>query len=108
MALLQYPHIFSTSGEWIGWVSPQREVYDVDGVYAGLLTNDARITRQRSKEGERQRLAPPPAPQPIRPPTLVPLAPMMAELPGGTIDVLQEEPERLHPIDTGELKADME
>jgi hypothetical protein len=38
----------------------------------------------------------------------VPLPPMMAELPFGIIDVLEEEPERLHTIDGGELKEDLD
>jgi hypothetical protein len=33
---------------------------------------------------------------------------MMAELPFEIIDVLQEEPERLHTSDTGDLKQDMD
>jgi hypothetical protein len=33
---------------------------------------------------------------------------MMAELPFEVIDVLFEEPERLHTIDAGELKEDMD
>jgi hypothetical protein len=33
---------------------------------------------------------------------------MMAVLPFAIIDVLSEEPERLHTIDTGEFKKDMD
>jgi arylamine N-acetyltransferase len=33
---------------------------------------------------------------------------MMADLPFENVDVLLEEPERLHTIDTGELKQDVD
>jgi hypothetical protein len=41
------------------------------------------------------------------PPATVPLAPLMSELTFSTVDVLLEEPNRLHTIDRGELKEDM-
>ena len=28
-AFLVFPYLFNRSGEWIGWVTPQREVYSV-------------------------------------------------------------------------------
>ncbi|MFN3492386.1 MAG: 4-fold beta flower protein, partial [Anaerolineales bacterium] len=39
-AFLQYPYLFNRSGEWIGFVTPKREVYSVLGEYVGTLTND--------------------------------------------------------------------
>jgi hypothetical protein len=49
----------------------------------------------------------PPVAERIRPPATVPLPPMMADLPFENVDVLLEEPERLHTTDTGELKEDV-
>jgi hypothetical protein len=107
-ALLIFPHIFSQVGEWIGWVTPDRQVYDVDGLYVGWLTSEPRILRKRTYDEMPERRDAPPPPDPIRPPANVPLPPMMAELPFEIIDVLEEEPERLHPTDTGELKEDLD
>jgi hypothetical protein len=107
-ALMVYPHLFNTIGEWIGWLTPGREVYDVDGVYVGWLTDEPRILRKRTIDGPLPRRDPPRPPKRVRPPATVPLPPMMAELAFETIDVLHEEPERLHTIDTGELKEDVD
>ncbi len=107
-ALLVFPYIFNPRGEWIGWVTSKREVYDVDGVYVGWLTDEPRILRKRAFDHARPRREPPPEPEPIRPPATVPLPPMMAELRFETIDVLDEYPELLHTTDSGELKEDMD
>jgi hypothetical protein len=107
-ALMVFPHLFNTIGEWIGWVSSDRQVYDVDGVYVGWLTSEPRILRKRIIEDELPRSTVPDTPSRIRPPATVPLPPMMAELPFEIIDVLEEEPERLHTTDTGEFKEDMD
>jgi hypothetical protein len=107
-ALMVYPHLFNTIGEWVGWLTPERLVFDVDGVYVGWLTDEPRILRKRTIDGELPRRRPPPPPRKVRPPATVPLPPMMAELAFETIDILIEEPERLHTTDTGELKEDLE
>jgi hypothetical protein len=107
-ALLMYPYIFNTIGEWIGYMNPRREVFDVDGVYVGWLSPEPRILRKRIVEGTLKREDVPEPPDRIRPPATVPLPPMMAELPFEIIDVLEEEPERLHTTDTGEFKEDMD
>ena len=39
-AFLVFPYLFNRNGEWIGCVTPQREVYSVLGNYVGSLTND--------------------------------------------------------------------
>lgn len=107
-ALLCYPHIFDTTGEWVGWVTPDRQVYDVDGVYVGWLTNTPRILCRRADGRKRlRRETPPRPPDKIRPPAHVPLAPLMSELPYQHVDVLESSPDRLHTADHGELKADM-
>ncbi len=107
-ALLVFPYIYNTIGEWIGWVTPDRQVFDVDGIYVGYLTDEPRILRKRIIDGPLQRRTPPPPPSRIRPPATVPLPPMMAELPFEVIDVLDEEPDRLHTSDAGELREDMD
>lgn len=107
-AFLQYPHLFNRLGEWIGWVTPQREVYSVMGYYVGTLTSDPRIVRKRAEDTEKPRQTPPPAPRRISPPAQVPLAPLMQELTHSLIDVLAEEPERLHTVDSGDLREDMD
>ena len=42
-----YPYLYNTQGEWIGWVTPQREVYSILGVFVGRLSNDPRILGKR-------------------------------------------------------------
>lgn len=107
-AFLVFPHLFNRSGEWIGWVTPKREVYSVMGYYAGTISSDARIVRKRSEADLRPRLQPPPRPVKLATPASVPLAPLMSDLPISLIDVLLEEPERLHTSDSGELRPDLD
>ena len=107
-AFLEYPYLFNRNGDWIGWVTPKREIYSVLGYYVGYLTNDPRILRKRATSTLKPRLEPPPAPRKIYPPATIPLAPLMSELTHSQIDVLLDEPERLHPLDVGELREDMD
>jgi hypothetical protein len=106
--LLVYPYLFNLMGEWVGWVTPQREVYSTLGVFIGQLTDDPRILRKRSSEGSHPRLPVPPAPPPIKPPATIPLAPLMSEVSFDMVDVLGECPEDLHTIDSGDLREDMD
>ena len=108
LALMVFPYLYSSVGEWVGFLTPGRQVYDVNGLYVGWLTDEPRILRKRTYDQIPPPAAPPPPPARIRPPATVPLPRMMAELPFEIIDVLQEEPERLHTTDTGDLKQDME
>lgn len=107
-AFLQYPYLFNRNGEWIGFVTPKREVYSVLGEYVGTLTNDPRIVRKRATSTLKQRLQIPPKPARIRTPSNIPLAPMMPELTHSLIDVLQDLPERLHTTDSGDSREDMD
>jgi|YelNatPaOPRAMG01_1025707.scaffolds.fasta_scaffold00465_23 hypothetical protein len=108
-ALLIYPWLYSRHGEWIGWVTNDRKVYSVLGIFVGELSNDQRILRKRSQEYSMTRRPPPSTPpRQITVPASFPLAPLMAELSYDTIDVLQDEPEQLHTTDTGELKPDLD
>jgi len=107
-AFLVYPYLFNRIGEWIGFVTPEREVYSVIGEYVGTLTGDRRITRKRAIETTRPRVKPPNRPPKIYPPATIPLAPLMGDLYHSVIDVLLDEPERLHTADTGERLQDMD
>jgi hypothetical protein len=107
-AILIFPYLFNRSGEWIGWVTPKREVYSVMGHYVGILTNDPRIVRNRSGDDLRPRIKPPSHPGRIIIPATLPLAPLMKELTHSLVDVLSEEPERLHTVDSGELREDLD
>lgn len=107
-AFLNFPYLFNRTGDWIGWVTPQRDVYSVLGYYVGYLTDDPRIFRKRSTPAIAPRLQPPPSPDKIYPPATIPLAPMMSEVSHSLIDVLQEEPERLHTLDIGEFRQDLD
>jgi len=107
-AFMEYPYIFNRNGDWIGWITPEREIYSIIGYYVGYLTNDPRILRRRSMSTLKPRLQPPAAPKKIYPPAVIPLAPLMSELSFSTIDVLLDEPERLHTLDDGEFREDME
>jgi len=106
-AYLAYPHLFNSNGEWVGWVTSSREVYSVLGYYVGYLTNDPRVLRKRS-DPSRPRVQPPTHPRRISVPARVPLARMMSELTHDIVDVLLEEPERLHTTDSGELRDDLD
>ncbi len=107
-AFLAFPYIFNCSGEWIGLVTPKREVYSVLGNYIGFLTNDPRIVHTRADDVIHPRLKMPPSPGRITLPAVTPLAPMLSELTHSLVDVLVEEPERLHTVDDGELREDLD
>ncbi len=107
-AFLLYPYLFNRNGDWIGFITQQKEVYSVLGNYVGSLTSEPRIVSKRTTSTLRPRLKPPPRPQKVYPPAIIPLPPMMAELSHSVIDVLQDAPERLHTTDTGEQRQDMD
>jgi hypothetical protein len=107
-AFLQYPYLFNRSGDWIGFVTPNREVYSVRGEFVGTLTNDPRIVGKRTMNETKPHLTPPATPKRVQPPTNIPLPPMMPELNYSLIDVLLDEPEKLHTLDGGEFQEDMD
>jgi hypothetical protein len=106
--LLVYPNLFNPVGEWVGWVTAKREVYSVDGRYVGFLDDEPRILRRRTDTYDMPRKEPPPPPKRISAPAFVPLPPFFRELPFGIIDVVDDDPDSLHPIDSGEFRDDME
>ena len=107
-AFLVYPYLHNRLGEWIGWVTPERQVYSVLGFYVGELTAEPRIIRKRITASLKPRKSPPPPPMRLLIPPTIPLAPMMGDLRFGVTDILLEEPERLHTLDTGEFREDID
>ncbi len=107
-AFLHGEKIFNLLGEWVGWVTGTKDVYSVHGDYVGWLTDDPRILRKRTYNYDKPKLQPPKHPEKIYPPATVPLPPMMAELSFDTIDVFQEEPDRLPTVDSGEYRSDLD
>jgi len=91
VALLHEDHLYDTCGERIAWLDG-KEVYTRDGLYAGILSGDGRVLRERVRRARPLRPVPS-APLKIRPPANVPLAPLFAELPWNYVDVFEEEPE---------------
>lgn len=105
---LVYPYLHSRGGEWIGWVTPERDVYSVLGHYVGYLTDEPRILRKRVTAALKPHKKPPAPPPRILVPATIPLAPMMREITYSTVDVLMDEPERLHTLDSGEQRQDLD
>jgi hypothetical protein len=106
-AFLAYPYLHNRNGEWIGFITPQRDVYSVLGYHIGALTNDPRVIRKRSGEGK-PRLTPPPPPARLRIPPMPALPKLMGDLAHENIDVLQDAPELLHTLDAGEMRQDLD
>lgn len=107
-AFLVYPYLYNRLGEWIGWVTTNRQVYSVLGYYVGDLTAEPRITRKRLTASLKPRRSPPVSPPRLIVPATIPLAPLMGDLRFGVIDVLLEELELLHTLDAGELRQDLD
>jgi hypothetical protein len=107
-AFLEYPYLFNRIGDLIGWVNTRREVYSVIGYYVGYLGNGPRILRKRATSTLKPRQTPPSPPKRVYLPANIPLPPMMSELSSSTIDVLLDEPERLHTLDVGEMREDLD
>jgi hypothetical protein len=107
-ALMKYPYLYNVSGEWIGFVTQEKEVYSVLGHYAGYLADGPRILRKRAYSFDKPRIDPPEPPGKILAPATVPLAPLMSELTYSVIDLLDEEPERLATVDGGEMREDLD
>lgn len=106
-AFLVYPYLYNRMGEWIGWVTANRLVYSVLGYYVGDLTAEPRIVRKRITATLKPHRIPPVQPPRLAVPATIPLAPLMGDLRFGVLDVLLEEPERLHTLDAGELRQDL-
>lgn len=93
------PYIHNSAGDWIGWVTSDRQVYSVYGRYVGWLNKDNRILRRRADDFQRPSLTPPKPPPRFLPPANVPLPPLMAELKYETLDVLEDMPDLMPRLD---------
>jgi len=107
-AFLVYPYLYNRLGEWIGWATAERQVYSVLGFYVGDLTAEPRILRKRVTDTLKPRKTPPARPPYFAVPATIPLAPLMGDLRFGVMDVLLEEPELLHTLDSGEQRQDLD
>jgi len=107
-AFLVYPYLHNRMGEWIGWVTADRQVYSVLGFYVGELTAEPRIIRKRITASLKPRKTPPAPPARLSIPATIPLAPMMGDLRFGVLDILLDEPQRLHTLDSGEERQDID
>jgi hypothetical protein len=107
-AFILFPFLYNPNGEWIGWLTADRNVFSVYGHYVGFLTNDPRILRKRESAEIHARQTPPAAAPPIRVPAQLPLAPQLPEVALNMIDVLEEAPELLPSTDHGALKEDID
>jgi hypothetical protein len=107
-AFLIYPHLFNPTGEWIGWATSKKEIYNLDGSFVGMISPDNRILRKRIMDDQPPKKPLPDPPQKPRLPASIPLPPRMAELPFDQIDVLEDMPDLLHTMDSGEFKPDVE
>lgn len=97
-------YMYDAGGEWIAWLDG-RDLYTRDGVYAGFLSDDGRVLRDRIRKQRPLRAAPRPGSK-IRPPASAPLAPLFSELPWNQVDVFEEEPEVFRYV--SELRPDWE
>jgi hypothetical protein len=106
--MLLYSHLFNPIGEWIGWATSKKEIYNLDGSYVGMISPDNRILRKRCLDTQPPKLPLPKPPNKPRLPGSIPLPPRMAELPFDQVDVLEDMPDLLHTMDSGEFKPDVE
>jgi hypothetical protein len=107
-AFLIYPYLFNAGGEWVGWATATKEIYNLDGTYVGTISDDQRIVRRKSLDAVPPKRALPSAPGKPRVPASVPLPPQMAALSYDLFDVLEDRPDLLHTMDSGEFKPDVE
>jgi len=96
---LIYPYVYDQIGDWIGWVTSDKQVYSVYGHYVGWLNKDNRILRRRADDFQKPDKSPPPSPPRFLPPATVPLPPLMAELKYETVGVLEDMPELMPRLD---------
>jgi len=104
VALVHRGYLYDTYGRWMGWLDG-KDVYTRDGEYAGFLSDDQRILRERNRRSRELRRVPM---EPVRiyPPSRVPLPPLFSELPWNQIDVFEEDPKLFEHI--SDLKPDWE
>jgi len=101
--------LYNARGDWVGHLSKTGQVFSVTGKYVGWLSKDFRILRKKTPDQTIPAYLPPAHPVlKVRMPAHVPLAPLMADLTFDLLDVMQEEPERLHTLDDDPDAKDMD
>jgi hypothetical protein len=104
VAMLVGRYLYNTRGDWIGWIDPDSQVFSARGEYAGWLTKDFRVLARRDKTTDMLKREPPPPPPAIKLPVSVPLPPLMAELTYDTVDLFEERPQKLDPLDMDQVQ----
>ena len=100
--------LYNTRGDWVGFISKNGHVFSVMGKYVGWLSKDFRILRKKAQDQTVPACPPPAHPAlKVRLPANVPLPTLMADLPFDTLDVMEEEAERLHTLDDDPDAKDM-
>jgi len=56
-AFLAYPYLFNRYGEWIGWVTPNREVFALTGYHVGTMTTTLEVAVSPEDEAEVRRVS---------------------------------------------------
>jgi hypothetical protein len=107
-AFLIYPYLFNQTGEWIGWATRDKEIYNLDGNFVGTISPDQRIIRRKYLDNVPPKRPLPKPPIKPRIPASVPLPPQMRDLSYDFIDVFEEMPDLLHTMDAGEFKPDVD
>jgi hypothetical protein len=108
-AMLIDIYLYNPRGEWVGYINKSGHVFSVVGKYVGWLSKDFRVLRKKVQDQTIPAFRPPPRPAlKVRLPANAPLPPMLAELPFDTFDVLDDEPERLHPLGDDPDAQDMD
>jgi hypothetical protein len=97
-------YLYDTRGECIAWLDG-KEVYTLDGMYAGMLSQDGRIVRERVRRQRPLRPVPPIPPR-IKTRARAPLPPYFAELPWNQVDVFDKDPDVFRYV--SELRPDWE
>jgi len=107
--LLMDIYVYSSKGEWVGWVAKDSQVFSVTGEYIGWLSKDFRVLRKRTLEAPvPRRTLPAQPPLKMQMPSSAPLPPLMSDLSFDTIDMLDEMPEKFYPVGSDPNAPDMD
>lgn len=102
-AFLVYPYIYNRNGDYIGWITRNKQVYSIEGHYVGWLSDERRILRKQSTARIKPRLTPPPPPITPGYSFSAPSIGKMPELKPCVFDVLLDAPELLSPVQSNDL-----
>ena len=104
VAMLIGRYLYNTGGEWIGWIDAEGLIFNTRGEYAGWLARDFRVLRKREGGTQHPRRDPPDRPPRAKLPMSVKLPPMMGSVAYDTMDVFEEAPYRLDPMDMDQVE----